>query len=133
MPREISVGSNTRDLEQRRSRPGMRFMCVLGSRSFLDVWLDRRDLEWYWFALVDVDGESVDVDVENADVVVVVTSPLALALVGMDDDDEKELEAPLLLVLLTTTAQSCNSRSPCSSKSVEKRCCLVLMLSLGLS
>jgi len=154
MALDMSWGSKTRDLVQSRSRPGTLFMRELGSRSSVFRWggcirldLDRLD----FFVLDMVMDADVDVDAAVESRVCVLDENAELVAVVDEDNTLRELPVtspsipiPIALPfprsrleggrveLLTTTAQSCNSCSPCSSKSVEKRWfCFWCRLSLG--
>ena len=150
MARDMSFGSKTSDLVQSRSLPGTLFMRELGSRSSVlrCGCCIRLDLDRLDFFVLDVDVD-VDVDVESR-VFVLVENAESVAVV---DEDNTLRELPVTspptptptpiprsrsrleggrVELFTTTAQSCNSCSPCSSKSVEKRWfCFWCRLSFG--
>ena len=140
IPLDMSLGSNMSDLEHSLSLPGTLFMWVLGSLSFLFFGLLLDDPPWPW-PYLDVNDDDDDADGSNDDFVnEVLIDPLEtdmdasfafafafaflppLLFVFAEEGLVLVLVLVLILVVLrTTTPQSCNSCSPCSSNRVEKR------------
>jgi len=103
IPRDMSFGSNTIDLEHSRSLPCMLFILVLGSLFDL-AFLDPSE-DFFGDTNGDDGGAGAKLDDDEA------FSSAAEELREREED--------------AITPQSCNSCSPCSSSKVEKRCSLL--------